>query len=128
MITKSSSLCSLNASRNSLRVWKSEAVHYHQIITGRLTVIDKLANDMPKESEKVIQKHVFKHLWLVDPSWERATESPTMEKAFKTQFAKTAKLRKDEAQARFDIGYRTAAGKHVIVELKKFGAHVDIYA
>ena len=103
-------------------------MHYHQIITGRLTVIDKLANDMPKESEKVIQKHVFKHLWLVDPSWERATESPTMEKAFKTQFAKTAKLRKDEAQARFDTGYRTAAGKHVIVELKKFGAHVDIYA
>jgi len=105
-----------------------EAVHYHQIITGRLTVIDKLANDMPKEAEKEIQKHVFNHLWLVDPSWERATESPTMEKAFKTQFAKTAKLTKDEAEARFDIGYRTAAGKHVIVELKKFGAQVEIFA
>ncbi len=105
-----------------------EAVHYHQIVTGRLTVIDKLANEMPDEAEKEIQKHVFNHLWLVDPSWERATESPTMEKAFKTQFTKTAKLTKEEAEARFDIGYRTAAGKHVIVELKKFGAQVDIYS
>ncbi len=104
-----------------------EAVHYHQIVTGRLSVIDKLANEMPSAAEKVVQRHVFDHLWLVDPSWERATESPTMEKAFKTEFEKTAKLTKEEADARFDIGYRTAAGKHVIVELKKFDAQVNIY-
>lgn len=104
-----------------------EAVHYHQIVTGRLSVIDKLEQDMPSEAEKAVQQHVFNHLWLVDPSWERATESPTMEKAFKTEFDKTARLTKEEADARFDIGYRTAAGKHVIVELKKFGAQVNIY-
>lgn len=104
-----------------------EAVHYHQIVTGRLAVIDKLEKEMPSAAEKVVQRHVFDHLWLVDPSWERATESPTMEKAFKTQFEKTAKLTKEEADARFDIGYRTAAGKHIVVELKKFAAQVDIY-
>lgn len=104
-----------------------EAVHYHQIVTGRLSVIDKLEKEMPSAAEKAIQQHVFDHLWLVDPSWERATESPTMEKAFKTEFDKTARLTEEEAKARFDIGYRTAAGKHVIVELKKFGAQVNIY-
>lgn len=104
-----------------------EAVHYHEIVTGRLSVIDKLANEMSSAKEKVVQRHVFDHLWLVDPSWERATESATMERAFKTEFEKTARLSKEEADARFDIGYRTAAGKHVIVELKKFGAQVNIY-
>ncbi|WP_036740127.1 MULTISPECIES: hypothetical protein [unclassified Paenibacillus] len=57
-----------------------EAFLYYQIIKERIEVIrvlqDKVdANDL----EKVIQEHFFNHLWLLDPSWERATDSDYME-------------------------------------------------
>jgi len=29
--------------------------------------------------ERVLQKYLFYHLWLLDPAWERATESALME-------------------------------------------------
>ena len=33
--------------------------------------------------EKVVQVHLRKNLWLLDPSWDRGTEAPIVEQAFK---------------------------------------------
>lgn len=70
--------------------------------------------------QKVIQEHMFNHLWLIDPSWERAKGTEHQE----TQIGKflnedTGSLNEEEKRARIDIAYRTASGSHVIVELKK---------
>ena len=37
----------------------------------------------------------------------------------------TAKLTDDEKKARWDIKYRTAAGKHVIIEMKRYSVSVS---
>ena len=72
--------------------------------------------------EKVLQKHIFTHLWLLDPSWERATETvPSyMEKSVAKMFKDVNETLTDEERlSRIDIKYTTAQGKHVIVELKR---------
>lgn len=70
--------------------------------------------------EKVIQDHLSKNLWLLDPSWDRSTELPVVEQAFKTQFKTiNAGLSKEELDARLDIRYKKASNKHLIIELKK---------
>lgn len=98
-----------------------EAVLYHDIATERVGVINAFAEVVDKhEKEKVIQLYLFKNLWLLHPSWERATENPRMEQTVTREFDKiTAKLSKEEKAARYDIKYKTAAGKHIIIELKK---------
>lgn len=98
-----------------------EATLYHQIIRERIQVIDVLHNRTAENAlEKVIQKHLYEHLWLLDPSWDRATETPSMEKNVTAEFAKIdAKLSKDEKKARFDIKYKKSSGKHIIIELKR---------
>jgi hypothetical protein len=99
-----------------------EAVLYHQIVEERLRVIDALEKKVGKNDlEKVIQKHLFDHLWLLDPSWERATDAePVMEKKMKTAFAAIdAKLTKPERESRLDIKYKVSSGKHIIVEPKR---------
>jgi dissimilatory sulfite reductase (desulfoviridin) alpha/beta subunit len=37
------------------------------------------------------------------------------------------KLTDEEKRSRIDIRYRTAGGKHIIIELKKYDAHVNIH-
>ncbi len=98
-----------------------EATLYHQIIKGRINVVKALQDKVEGNVlEKVIQKHLFDHLWLLDPSWERATSSEYMEGRVSTEFGKIdAKLTKKEKDARIDLKYRTTSGKHVIVELKR---------
>jgi hypothetical protein len=107
-----------------------EAVLYRQIVEERLRVIDALekkidANDL----EKVIQKHLFNHLWLLDASWERATDAePVMEKKMMSAFAAIdAKLSKSEKDSRLDIKYKVSSGKHIIVELKRAGRPLHNY-
>ncbi len=98
-----------------------EATFYHQIVQGRIRVVGAL-QEMVDENvrEKVIQKHIFDHLWLLDPSWERATTTVSMEQQVRTAFQNVdAKLSDEEKSGRVDIRYRTTAGKHVIVELKR---------
>ena len=46
-----------------------------------------------------------------------------MEETFKKEFKKV-RLTKEEERARVDIRYKTAAGKHIIIELKKYDATV----
>ena len=100
-----------------------EASLYYQIVRERLRVIDTLRENTKNDLyEKVIQEHLYKHLWLLDPSWDRATETPYMEQRVKTAFDKIdAKLTPEERDGRFDIRYKMTSGKHVIIELKRAG-------
>ena len=104
-----------------------EASLYYQIVQERLQVIDAL-RERARDNvlEKVIQKHLYEHLWLLDPSWDRATETPLMEQNVKTAFDKIdAILTKEERDGRFDIKYKMTSGKHVIIELKRAGRKLD---
>lgn len=98
-----------------------EAALYYQIVTERLRVVNALQLHIDSnELEKVVQEHIFNHMWLLDPSWERATENPVMEQTFKKALENIdAKLTEEEKAARMDIKYKNAAAKHVIVELKR---------
>lgn len=115
-----------------------DASLYYQIAKERLEIVDKLKNYIDIDVlEKIIQLHIYKNLWLIDPAWERAAESSFLEERVTTAFNKiTAKLSKEEEKARFDIKYSTTWGKHLIIELKrasvttnsfKLGAQVDKY-
>ena len=98
-----------------------EASAYYEITKDRLEVINKLeilvAND---EIERVLQEHLYNHLWLLDPSWERATHTEYMEKQIRIALdGVEVELTEDERNSRVDIGYTTNGNKHVIVELKR---------
>jgi len=98
-----------------------EAFWYHQITHERLEVIQKLRKCVESdEIERIIQKHVCDHLWLLDPSWDRATENPEFEKTVKAGFDKISdKLTKNQERYRIDIRYKKTSGVHVIIELKR---------
>ena len=106
-----------------------ENSYYGQIVEGRIAIIHSFQNLVDDDArEKVIQKYLFDHLWLLDPSWERAKGSEYMEKSINTILENnTEQLSDDEKRARIDIKYRTVAGKHVIVELKRSSVslHID---
>lgn len=115
-----------------------DATLYYQIVQERLEIIKILKDNVETEVlEKLIQRHIYKNLWLIDPAWERASESAYLEEKVKTAFdGITTKLTEEEAKARFDIRYATSWGKHIIIELKrtsvvtdafKLGAQVDKY-
>lgn len=98
-----------------------EANMYYQIVQERLAVIKKMKEVVSDGSlEKVVQEHLSKNLWLLDPSWDRGTEVPAVEQAFKTQFdIIDAGLTQEEKDARLDIRYKKASNKHLIIELKR---------
>ena len=98
-----------------------EATLYHQITTGRLQVIETLREKaVGAAKEKVIQQHLYDHLWLLDASWDRATETPLMEQNVRTAWGKiSVKLSLEEKKGRFDVKYKKTSGKHIIIELKK---------
>ena len=98
-----------------------EASWYYQITEGRLDVIRKLDECVTENAlEKIIQEHIYNHLWLLDPSWDRATETPIMERSVTREFRKISnQLTKEEKRGRLDIRYKKTSGKHVIIELKR---------
>jgi len=100
-----------------------EATLYHQIIKERLQVIDTLRRNVDdNELERVVQEHLYKHLWLLDPSWIPIAETPLFEQQIATAFEDIdAKLTPEEKSARFDIKYRKTYGMHIIIELKRAG-------
>ncbi|MEU8631433.1 ATP-binding protein [Amycolatopsis sp. NPDC048633] len=97
-----------------------EAVLYHRIVTQRLKVIEKLQEHVDNNAlERILHEHLFTNLWLLDPSWERATEKLseiTLGKAF---IDIVDDLSEEEKASRVDIKYKRVAGSHVIVELKR---------
>ena len=106
-----------------------EAYLYYEIVQERLNIIGKLHKHVAdNELEKVIQKYLYDHLWLLDPSWDRATETPFMEQNVKKEFdALDAGLSPEEQRGRVDIKYKMTSGKHVIIELKRAGRTLDQY-
>lgn len=98
-----------------------ELSYYGQIVNLRLGVVKKLQEMLASDvKEKVIQEHVFDHLWLIDPSWERAKGTEHLETKIGAFLqADTKALSDDERRGRIDIAYRTASGSHVIIELKR---------
>lgn len=116
-----------------LAIFKSvddiEAAHYYEIARGRLKVISEFADLIDAEKqERVLQRYLFEHLWLLDASWERATNTERMEQSIHTEFDKVTKLLSDEERrGRVDIRYKTLGGKHVIVEMKKADVTIDVY-
>ncbi len=97
-----------------------EASLYRDIVKSRLDAIkcfQKFTDENTKES--ALQKCLFERLWLLDPAWERATASKMMENNLITEGVFTRDMIKKEKLGRVDIAYRTTAGKHIIVELKR---------
>jgi len=106
-----------------------EAALYRDIVRSRVEAIRKFKDLTDKKAkEKVLQTHLFQHLWLLDAGWERATGSETMEHNLKRDFPKEfgEDLSDEESKGRIDIKYRTNAGVHIIVELKKYERIVTI--
>lgn len=98
-----------------------EAVHYWHITKSRVAVLKKFEKIAPKARETIVRDYLFDHLWLLDSSWERASTDQRMEQSVTKEWKKLdAKLSTDEKRGRIDIRYRTAAGKHIIIELKKY--------
>ena len=108
-------------SRVMVGVEEVEAFHYHEVALGRLRVIERFRDLVDTNVlEKVLQQFIFKELWLLHPSWERAASNTRIEETVKKEFDKiNAKLTEKEKNGRIDIRYKTAAGKHIIIELKK---------
>lgn len=98
-----------------------EASAYYQITNQRLEVINSLESKVDEnKKEKIIQAHLFENLWLLDPGWERLSESGVREKGIRKAFDITKeKQPKDVKNSRFDIKYGTVNGRHVIIELKR---------
>ena len=97
-----------------------EASLYRDIVKSRLDAIKEfqgLVDD--NEVEKALQKYLFDHMWLLDPSWERATGSELMETRLLEEGVIVEDLSEKEKLGRVDIKYKTVAGKHIIVELKR---------
>ena len=105
-----------------------EAAHYYQIVKTRLQVLRKFADILPDAKERVVQTYLFNHLWLLDPSWERASTNRRVEESVGREFAAvTDKLTPEQRSGRLDIRYKTAAGKHIIIELKRYDRSVGVY-
>ena len=94
---------------------------YGQIVQQRIQTIRTLQEKVDENAlERVIQKYLFNHPWLLDPSWERTESTELMEKRVDKLFKDVdADLTDDERRGRLDIAYRKIAGQHVIIELKR---------
>ncbi len=106
-----------------------EAGLWVDILRSRIEAVSHLQNlKNTDEKEKVLQEHLFKNLWLLDASWERATTGGTMEEDLRSiepgLFAKDPEDK--EITGRIDIRYGTLAGRHVIVELKRYSVKPDV--
>lgn len=102
-----------------------EASMYHDIVRQRLAVIKKLdEHQQDAVKERVVQDHIYEHLWLVDSSWEYKQEPTDFELRLSEYLKKECP--DSEEGARLDIGYRTTAGRYVVLELKRPGLRVNL--
>lgn len=98
-----------------------EASAYYQISKERLEVINKLTGLVDENAkEKALQRHLYQHLWLLDPSWERATRTERIEsRIYNALEGVYDSLTEEQKEARLDISYSTTGNRHVIIELKR---------
>ena len=100
-----------------------EAMHYHEIVQERLYVIKQLQDQVEDDAkEKVLQKYIFNHLWLLDPAWERATQYAEIEQTIQ---AVVKGISQNDRHYRVDIRYKRVMASHVIVELKRASIRLD---
>lgn len=102
-----------------------EAAQFYQIMRGRLSVVRELDKvHTPEAKEQVIEKHVFDHLWLLDRSWDDpSTEDPELEDIARQVFERVEHdSSHGEVKSRIAIGLRIVAGRHVIVDLRRYDA------
>ncbi|MBV7542838.1 ATP-binding protein [Acidovorax sp. sic0104] len=94
---------------------------YRDIVAERLEIIKTFTNLVDEnEKENLLRDYLFSHMWLLDPGWERATESPRMEQTLKKEYREFASdLTDEQSKGRVDIRYRTNAQQHILVELKR---------
>jgi len=94
---------------------------YREIVKVRLDVIREFGNLVDEnEKEKILQKHLFENLWLLDSGWERAAGSERIEQILKRDYrAFSPDLTDKESKGRVDIRYKTNGGEHIIIELKR---------
>ena len=106
-----------------------ERTLYGEIVQQRVEVIRTLQYKVENNArENLIQKYIFDHLWLLDPSWERVQNTQYMETRIETILnASSDALTSAEKLGRIDIAYRKTAGKHVVIELKRPGTKVKVY-
>ena len=104
-----------------------EASAYYQISKDRLEVIRRLTNLVDDNAkERAFQEHLYKHLWLLDPSWERATRTERMESQIARKMDEVYDtLTEEQRRARLDIRYTTTGNKHVVIELKRASRVLD---
>lgn len=94
-----------------------EESYFYDVTKQRLGIIDKfekLTDD--NEKEKVIQKYLYQHLWLLDPSWERTTAETEIERTLTKELKE---IQPESTGARIDIAYKTISGKYIIIEMKR---------
>ena len=104
-----------------------EASLYLDIVRSRLEAIREFQGIVDDDAkEAALQKYLFDHLWLLDAAWERATNSEIMESRLIAEGVITEDLTEKEKLGRVDIAYRTNAGKHIIVELKRAGRRMKL--
>lgn len=106
-----------------------EAGLWVDILRSRVEAIEQFQNlSNANEKERVLQAHLFDHLWLLDASWERAASSDRMEQSLKKMAKEDFDLDPNETEdrGRIDIRYATTGGKHIIVELKRYLVTPDI--
>ena len=106
------------------RLGDLEAGAYYQTAKTRLGAIDALFKLTDQNArERAIQECILDHLWLLDPSWDRAAPTKSMEKSIMKALDNVYDgLAPDQKKSRLGIKYRAAGGKHVIIELKRPGA------
>ena len=106
-----------------------EAKLYHQIIRGRLEIIDTFQRQIKQGAlEVIIHRYLYENLWLLDPSWDKATETPLMAQTVAMEFdGINVNLTQAERSGRFDIKYKKTSGTHVIIELKHPSRTCDDY-
>ena len=100
-----------------------EAALWADILKSRIQAISQFkCLTRTDEKERVLQEHLFDHLWLLDASWERATGSERMEEDLRNIDPETfpEDLEGKEILGRIDIRYASVSGLHVIVELKRY--------
>jgi hypothetical protein len=79
-------------------------------------VIEKLQQQLEEDAlETVLQEHIGEHPWLLDPSWERAAGTDRMEEWMRVDYLEE----EDEAAGRLDLKCVRAAGKPILIDLKR---------
>ncbi|MGX2969233.1 BbrUII/HgiDII family restriction enzyme [Ursidibacter sp. B-7004-1] len=94
-----------------------EESYFYDVTRQRLGIIEKFeALTCDNEKEKVIQKYLYEHLWLLDPSWERTTAETEIERTLTKELKE---IEPESSGARIDIAYKTISGKYIIIEMKR---------